>query len=60
MEIEQRDISEEGSDSEGSASNPSEDNFDQDEMFEQVYCLEQNKTGKKIQERKAQTLRFIN
>lgn len=46
VEIEQKDISDEGSDNEregggdgGSDSNPSEDNFDDEEIFERVYGL---------------------
>ena len=39
MEIEQREISEEGT-SAGSTSNPSDDNLDQDELAENIYNLE--------------------
>jgi hypothetical protein len=38
VEVEQREISEEGS-SAGSSSNPSEDNLDAEEIYEKVYKL---------------------
>lgn len=60
VEIEKRDISEEGSDEGGSDSDPSEDNFDQNEILEKVYCLKEDNATKVIQERKERTFKFIN
>ena len=42
VEIEQKDISEEGTDA-GSTSNPSEDNLDEDELAANIYNLEDEK-----------------
>ena len=50
VEIEQRDIQEENSSDEGSCSNPSEGNFEPDEIYENVYCLPEDKTKKIIEE----------
>ena len=50
VEIEQRDIPEENSSDEGSCSNPSEGNFEPDEIYENVYCLPEDKTKKIIEE----------
>ena len=50
VEIEQRDIPEENSSDEGSCSNPSEGNFDTGEIYENVYCLPEEKTKKIIEE----------
>lgn len=44
VEIENRDIPEEASEDGGSNSDPSDDNLDQDEIYEKVYELPQDKT----------------
>ena len=53
VEVEQREISEEGS-SAGSSSNPSEDNLDQNELAENVYNLNEQKKQLKMLQRKEQ------
>lgn len=46
VEIENRDIPEEASEDGGSNSDPSDDNLEEDEIYEQVYELPQDKTEK--------------
>ena len=59
VEIEQREISEEGS-SAGSTSNPSDDNLDEEELADKVYNItsKQQKT-KLIKEKKEQEKKFM-
>ena len=51
VEIEKRDIPEEHSSDAGSNSDPSDDNFDENEIYEKVYQLSKDKTIQIIQER---------
>lgn len=58
VEIEQREISEEGS-SAGSTSNPSDGNLEQEELAENVYNLEEQKLKEQLQQRKEQEEKLL-
>ena len=58
VEIERRDISEEGS-SAASTSNPSDDNLEPEEIYGKVYSLPPEKTNKIIEKKKEQTKKLI-
>ena len=58
VEIERRDISEEGS-SAASTSNPSDDNLEPEEIYNKVYSIPPDKASKIVEKKKEQTKKLI-